>query len=90
MISIMFCFTCAFGVSLIRHKPQLEALRRFYFVISMVSMASALSILALALFSESVELVSLGNILWQNEDGEDHLEKLVLILKKNSQKLLKS
>ncbi|KAJ0092916.1 hypothetical protein Patl1_26622 [Pistacia atlantica] len=90
MISVMFCFMGVFGVSLVRNKPQHKALRRFYFVISMVSMDSALSILALALFSESFGLVSRGNILWQNEDGEDHLEKLVLFLKKNSQKLLKA
>ncbi|KAJ0034107.1 hypothetical protein Pint_26067 [Pistacia integerrima] len=84
MIFVMFCFTGAFGASLIRNKPQLATLRRFYFVISMVSMASTLSSLAFTLFPESFRLVSLGSILWQNVDGEDHLEKLFFFLKKNS------
>lgn len=56
MISIMFCFTGAFGSLLIRNKPQLAALSRFYFIISM---ASAMSILAFALLSGSL-LVYVG------------------------------
>ncbi|KAJ0092811.1 hypothetical protein Patl1_26704 [Pistacia atlantica] len=84
MIFVMFCFIGAFGASLIGNKPQLATLRRFYFVISMVSMASTLSSLAFALFSESFRLVSLGSILWQNIDAEDLLEKLFFFPKKNS------
>ncbi|KAJ0035802.1 hypothetical protein Pint_26002 [Pistacia integerrima] len=59
MISVMFCFTGSFGASLIGNKPQFAALRMFYFVISMVSMASALSILAFALFSKVSGLYSI-------------------------------
>ncbi|KAJ0014705.1 hypothetical protein Pint_19581 [Pistacia integerrima] len=66
MISTMFSFMGAFGALQMRDKPQFAIVRRSYFVISMVSMASALTILACALLSESSRLVSLGSILRQN------------------------
>ncbi|KAJ0034767.1 hypothetical protein Pint_26114 [Pistacia integerrima] len=51
VISIIFSFTGAFGALLIENKPHLEKLRRCYFIVSLISMASALSILLYASFS---------------------------------------
>ncbi|KAJ0013779.1 hypothetical protein Pint_19585 [Pistacia integerrima] len=91
MISIMFSFMGAFGALQIGDKPQFAIVRRSYFVISMVSMASALTILACALLSEISRLVSLGSILRQNRvDGEDHLNRLFLFLRMWSQKLFEA
>ncbi|XP_031287926.1 uncharacterized protein LOC116146653 [Pistacia vera] len=50
MICIIFSFTGAFCALLIRNKPKLAVLRGCYFLLSIVSMASALSILGYALF----------------------------------------
>ncbi|KAJ0080627.1 hypothetical protein Patl1_22425 [Pistacia atlantica] len=88
MISIMFFCMGAFSALHMRDKPQLAIVRRVYFVISMVSIASALTILAFALLSESSRQVSLGSILQQNRvNGEDHLNRFFLFLRMKSQKL---
>ncbi|XP_031287972.1 uncharacterized protein LOC116146688 isoform X2 [Pistacia vera] len=50
MICIILSFTGAFCALLIRNKPKLAVLRGCYFLLSIVSMASALSILGYALF----------------------------------------
>ncbi|KAJ0033930.1 hypothetical protein Pint_25974 [Pistacia integerrima] len=58
VMSIMLSFTGAFSALLIRNKPKLA--RRCYFLLSIVSMASALSVLGYALFLESFRWVYLG------------------------------
>ncbi|KAJ0080626.1 hypothetical protein Patl1_22424 [Pistacia atlantica] len=50
MICIILSFIGAFCALLIRNKPKLGVLRGCYFLLSIVSMASALSILGYALF----------------------------------------
>lgn len=49
VISIAFSLTSAFNVFLIRNQPRLAALRRYYFMISVIFMALASSILFYAL-----------------------------------------
>ncbi|KAJ0092538.1 hypothetical protein Patl1_26736 [Pistacia atlantica] len=58
VISIIFSFTGAFSLLLLGNKPKIATIRRCYFVVSILCMASALSILACALFLESCRLVS--------------------------------
>ncbi|KAJ0034737.1 hypothetical protein Pint_24865 [Pistacia integerrima] len=53
VVCIMLSVTGVYCVLLIRNQPELAVLRRCYFMLSVVSMALALSILGYALFLES-------------------------------------
>ncbi|KAJ0035214.1 hypothetical protein Pint_26410 [Pistacia integerrima] len=53
VVCIMLSTAGGYCVWLIRNQPELAVLRRCYFMLSSVSMASALSILGYALFLES-------------------------------------
>lgn len=53
VICIIFSFAWEFSALVLRNKPDLTILRRCYFFLSIASMASALSILLVALFLES-------------------------------------
>ncbi|KAK0608704.1 hypothetical protein LWI29_034804 [Acer saccharum] len=69
VICIIFSFTGSFSWLLMANKPKLATFSRCYFVISMVFMASALSILASALFLDNFRLVSPGSRLWKWNPG---------------------
>ncbi|KAJ0093612.1 hypothetical protein Patl1_25414 [Pistacia atlantica] len=57
VVCIMLSVTGVYCVLLIRNQPELAVLQRCYFMLSVVSMALALSILGYALFLESFRWV---------------------------------
>lgn len=76
MIAVMLSFAGASGAFLIGNKAQLAAFRKFYSVMSSVSISSALSTLACALFLEIFRRVSSGIIKLRvlNEDPVDSFQ----------------
>ncbi|KAL5781213.1 hypothetical protein ACOSP7_006242 [Xanthoceras sorbifolium] len=63
VICIIFSFTASFSWLLMGNKPKLATFSRCYSIMSMIFMASALSILACSLFSENFRDTHRGSML---------------------------
>lgn len=94
MIAVMLSFAGASGACLIGNKVRLATVRSFYSVMSFVSISSASSILACALFLEIFRRVSSGIFKLRHLNGDQQIlfnltamyfrysERWILLLKK--------